>query len=90
MANWTPTGLIGDLFRMIGKHVAPPAGVPNPLQWGDEVSVRERLGGHQIDIRNTRLMAALVFRFSVAGTIEFYRVNYGPTRRAYAALSDNG
>jgi SAM-dependent methyltransferase len=90
MANWTPTGFIGDLFRMTGKHVAPPAGVPSPLQWGDEVTVRERLDGYVTEIRSTRLMAALVFPFSVADTIEFYRINYGPTLRAFAALSDHG
>jgi SAM-dependent methyltransferase len=90
MANWTLTGFIGDLFRMTGKHVAPPAGVPSPLLWGDEAVVRERLDGHVTDIRSTRLTAALVFPFSVADTIEFYRVNYGPTLRAFRALSDTG
>jgi 2-polyprenyl-3-methyl-5-hydroxy-6-metoxy-1,4-benzoquinol methylase len=89
MANWTPTGFIGDLFRLTGKHVAPPAGVPSPLQWGDEATVRERLAGHVADIRCTRHIATLVFPFSVADTIEFYRVNYGPTLRAFAALSDD-
>lgn len=90
MANWTPTGFIGDLFKVTGKHVAPPAGVPSPLQWGDEAAVHERLDRYVTDIRNTRLMATLVFPFSVADTIEFYRVNYGPTLRAFAALSDTG
>jgi len=90
MANWTPTGFIGDLFRVTGKHIAPPAGVPSPLQWGDEAAVRERLDRYVTDIRSTRLTATLVFPFSVADTIEFYRVNYGPTLRAFAALSDTG
>lgn len=90
MANWTPTGFIGDLFRVTGKHVDPPAGVPSPLQWGDETAVRVRLDGHVTDIRSTRLTATLVFPFSVADTIEFYRVNYGPTLSAFAALSDTG
>jgi SAM-dependent methyltransferase len=90
MANWTPSGFIGDLFRMTGKHGDPPAGVPSPLQWGDEAAVRERLDGHVTDIRSTRLTATLVFPFSVADTIEFYRVNYGPTLSAFAALSDTG
>jgi SAM-dependent methyltransferase len=90
MANWTPAGFIGDLFRMTGKHVAPAAGAPSPLQWGDEVAVRERLDAYVTDIRCTRQTAALVFPFSVADTIEFYRVNYGPTLRAFAALYDDG
>jgi SAM-dependent methyltransferase len=86
MANWTPTGFIGDLFRMTGKHVTPPAGVPSPLQWGDEATVRERLAGQVTGIQTTRLMADLKFPFSVADTIEFYRVHYGPTLKAFAAL----
>ena len=90
MANWTPTGFIGDLFKVTGKHVAPPAGVPSPLQWGDEGAVRERLDGYATGIQSTRLTARLVFPFSVADTIEFYRVNYGPTLRAFAALSETG
>jgi ubiquinone/menaquinone biosynthesis C-methylase UbiE len=90
MASWTPTGFIGDLFKVTGKHVAPPAGVPSPLQWGDEAAVRERLDRYVTDIRTTRLTAMLVFPFSVAVTIEFYRINYGPTLRAFAALSDTG
>ena len=90
MANWTPTGFIGDLFKVTGKHVAPPAGVPSPLQWGDEAAVRERLDRYATGIRSTRLTARLVFPFSVADTIEFYRVNYGPTLRAFATLSDTG
>jgi hypothetical protein len=53
MVNWTPTGFIGELFKVTGKHVAPPAGVPSPLLWGDEATVRERFSGHGTDIRVT-------------------------------------
>ena len=87
MANWTPTGFIGELFRVTGRHVAPVAGAPSPLQWGDEATVRERLASRTTDVQTTRLMAELKFPFSVADTIEFYRLHYGPTLRAFAALS---
>ncbi len=89
MANWTPTGFIGDLFRMTGRHVAPPSGVPSPLQWGDEAIVRERLAGQVTDVQTTRMIAQLSFPFSVKDTIEFYRVHYGPTLRAFASLSED-
>ena len=88
MANWTPTGFIGDLFKVTGKHVAPPAGIPSPLLWGDLNTVQERLHKNVSDVQGTRLIAKLVFPLSVSETIEFYRVNYGPTLRAFAALSD--
>ena len=60
------------------------------MQWGDEAAVRERFDRYATDIRSTRLTATLVFPFSVADTIDFYRLNYGPTLRAFAALSDTG
>lgn len=87
MANWTPAGFVGELFRITGRHVAPVAGAPSPLQWGDEATVRERLASRTTDVQTTRLMAELKFPFSVAETIEFYRLHYGPTVRAFAALS---
>jgi ubiquinone/menaquinone biosynthesis C-methylase UbiE len=87
MANWTPTGFIGDLFKATAKHVAPPVGVQSPLQWGDENVVRERLGNRVSDIKTVRVMAQLTLPFSVAETIEFYRIYYGPTLRAFAGLS---
>jgi hypothetical protein len=74
---------------MTGKHVAPPAGVLSPLQWGDEMAVRERLGEYATDVRTTRLTAQLKFPFSVAETIEFYRLHYGPTLKAFATLSED-
>jgi SAM-dependent methyltransferase len=88
MANWTPTGFVGELFKVTGKHVAPPAGVPSPLLWGDEATVRERLGAHASEIRITRILEKLKFPFSIAETVEFYRLYYGPTLRAFAALSE--
>ena len=44
MANWTPTGFIGEMLRTTVRYVPPPAGVPSPLLWGSENAVRARLG----------------------------------------------
>ena len=57
------------------------------MQWADEATVHERLDSGTTDVQTTRLMAELKFPFSVADTIEFYRLHYGPTLRAFAALS---
>ena len=43
MANWTPAGFAGQMFKTVGKHVPPPPDIPPPSQWGDEAIVRERL-----------------------------------------------
>ena len=86
MANWTPTGFIGELFRVTGRYVAPPSGIPSPLQWGDETVARERLGHCASTIEMARRHARLELPFSVSETVEFYRLNYGPTLKAFAAL----
>jgi 2-polyprenyl-3-methyl-5-hydroxy-6-metoxy-1,4-benzoquinol methylase len=88
MANWTPGGFIGRLFAVTGKHVAAPAGVPSPLLWGDDATVRDRFRSGATEMATARLIARLEFPLPISETIEFYRVNYGPTSRAFAALSD--
>jgi SAM-dependent methyltransferase len=44
LANWTPEGFLGDLFRLMGKFVPPPAGLASPVQWGREAHLAERCG----------------------------------------------
>jgi SAM-dependent methyltransferase len=90
MANWTPTGFIGELFKVTGKHVSPPAGAPSPLLWGDENTVRERFSMDATDIRIGRHLVQVKFPFSISETVEFYRLYYGPTLRAFAGLSEAG
>jgi SAM-dependent methyltransferase len=90
LASWTPSGFIGELFRVTGRHVPPPAGVASPLLWGDETAVRERLGNRVANIEMERILASLEFPFSVPETVEFYRIHYGPTLRAFAGLSEAG
>jgi 2-polyprenyl-3-methyl-5-hydroxy-6-metoxy-1,4-benzoquinol methylase len=88
IASWTPTGFIGELFKVTGKHVTPPTGVPSPLLWGDENAIRARLGDQTSDLQTTRILAAIALPFSIAETVEFYRLNYGPTLKAFASLSE--
>lgn len=90
LASWTPSGFVGELFRVTGQHVPPPAGVANPLLWGDETAVRERLGNRVANIDMERILASLEYPFSVPETVEFYRIHYGPTLRAFAGLSEAG
>lgn len=90
MANWTPTGFIGQMFKATGKHVAPPQNTPSPLLWGDEKAVRERLGGGVSEINFERRFISFHFPFGVKETIEFWREFYGPTHKAFAALDAEG
>lgn len=88
MANWTPGGFIGQLFRTTGARVPPPAGMPSPILWGDEATVRERLRDGFPDIETTTAVTVFRFPFPVAETVEFFRLYYGPTQRAFGALSE--
>jgi SAM-dependent methyltransferase len=89
MANWTPEGFIGQMFKVTGKHVPPPPNMPSPLKWGDEATVRERLSAGITDLQITRQMAAFKYPFSPAEVVEFFRMYYGPTQRAFGALDDH-
>ncbi len=85
MANWTPEGFIGQLFRVIGAYVPPPAGTKSPALWGSEPRIVELFGPEAIDIRCVRRDFKFRYR-SAAHWIEVFRNFYGPTHKAYAAL----
>jgi ubiquinone/menaquinone biosynthesis C-methylase UbiE len=85
MANWTPEGFIGQLFRVIGSYLPPPAGTKSPALWGTEPRIVELFGKEATDIRCERRI--FNFRYqSAAHWIEVFRNFYGPTHKAYAAL----
>jgi len=87
MANWTPEGFIGKMFQVFKAHLPPPpAGVPSPMSWGDEATVRARLRHGLADVRLTRRIALMRYPFPPAETVEFFRQYYGPTQKAFAAL----
>ncbi len=85
LANWTPEGFIGQLFRMIGAYVPPPAGLQSPALWGSESRIVEWFGVHARDIQCARRVFNFRYR-SAAHWIEVFRSFYGPTHKAYAAL----
>ena len=89
LASWTPDGFIGRVFRVMGKHVAPPAGLRPPSEWGTERRLRELFGGELRALRATE--REFVFRYrSPAHWIEVFRTWYGPIHRAFQALPPDG
>lgn len=86
LANWSPDGFIGKMFTVFARHLPPPAGFPSPLLWGDETVVRARLASTTENLRVTRRISPMRFPFDPAGTVEFFRRYYGPTRRAFETL----
>jgi SAM-dependent methyltransferase len=85
LANWTPEGFIGQLFKVIGAYLPPPAGLKSPALWGTEPHMVELFGNEAADIRTDR--RTFNFRYeSATHWIEIFRDYYGPTHKAFAAL----
>ena len=89
MANWTPAGFAGKMFRTIAKFIAP-SGMPSPVLWGDEATVRERLGPHVSRLSLTRRDYQFNYPFPPSDVVNFFRLYYGPTNRAFASLDRAG
>jgi SAM-dependent methyltransferase len=85
LASWTPGGFIGGLFRTVGAHSPPPAGVQSPLLWGTESHLRDLLGGGVASL--DAVERTFTFRFPTAERfVAFFRRWYGPTVHAFTAL----
>jgi ubiquinone/menaquinone biosynthesis C-methylase UbiE len=85
MANWTPEGFIGRLFKIIGAHLPPPAGLKSPALWGTESHIVELFGAHAANIQCLRRQFNFRYR-SAAHWVQIFRDFYGPTLKAFAAL----
>jgi SAM-dependent methyltransferase len=89
LANWTPGGFVGEMFRVTAAHVPPSASVPSPLLWGDAAIVGVRLDG-VAELRRTLRNAVFELPFEPAAVVEHFRAWYGPTLDAFAALDSAG
>jgi SAM-dependent methyltransferase len=83
LASWTPEGFIGQLFKVLGRHLPPPAGVKPPSLWGTEARLQELFPGARI------AASRQIFNFryrSAAHWLEVFKTYYGPTHKAFLAL----
>jgi ubiquinone/menaquinone biosynthesis C-methylase UbiE len=88
LANWTPQSYIGEMFKVLGRHVPPPAGVQPPALWGTEEHLQE-LFGDAGDIAITP--RTFTFRYaSGAHFVDVFRRWYGPVHKAFASLGEDG
>ena len=89
MANWTPQGFVGQMFKTISKFIAP-SGMPSPVLWGDETTVCERLGKGLSELTLVRCHYTFSYPFPPSEVVEFFRLYYGPTNQAFASLDNGG
>jgi hypothetical protein len=89
MANWTPQGFVGQMFKTVSTFSAP-SGMPSPVLWGDENTVRERLGKGLSDLTLVRRHYTFSYPFPPSEVVEFFRLYYGPINQASASLDGAG
>lgn len=89
LANWTADGFIGEVFKLLGSYIAPPAGVRSPALWGDAGWLEGALGAEAQAMRIER--RSFTFRYrSPAHFIDVFRTLYGPVHKAFQALDQDG
>lgn len=87
LANWTPEGFIGQVFKTLGKYLPPPAGAKSPALWGTPSRITEMFGAAAASIKAER--RSFMFRYrSPEHFLEIFKSYYGPMLKAFAALDD--
>jgi SAM-dependent methyltransferase len=86
IASWTPTGFIGEMLKTTVRYVPAPTTLPSPLLWGTDDAVRARLGAGASSLTLTRRMMTFDYPFPPEQVVKHFRLWYGPTLRAFAAL----
>jgi ubiquinone/menaquinone biosynthesis C-methylase UbiE len=85
LANWTPDGFIGQVFKTIGKHVPPPAGAKSPALWGTRARLGELFEPHASSVKSSQ--RNFVFRYrSAEHWLDIFKTYYGPVLKTFAAL----
>jgi len=90
MANWTPDGFVGKMFRLSSRHVPPPAGLPAPSLWGDDAVVRQRFGAQVSGVQSAPRDITFDYPFGPQRVVQFFRDYFGPTQVAFSKLDAAG
>jgi ubiquinone/menaquinone biosynthesis C-methylase UbiE len=90
MANWTPQGFVGRTFQLTAKMAPPPPGVPAPVLWGDEETVRRRFSKQVSSLSLTRQKISFDYPFPPNEVVAFFRQYFGPTQMAFKSLGLDG
>ncbi|WP_285358009.1 class I SAM-dependent methyltransferase [Pseudomonas sp. lyk4-R2A-10] len=85
LANWTPEGFVGQMFKTLGRYLPPPPGSQPPSNWGAEAWLHSHFDDRQFQVQVTRRHFNFRYR-SAAHFIDVFRHWYGPVHKAFAAL----
>jgi hypothetical protein len=85
LANWTPEGFIGQVFKTLGKYLPPPAGAKSPALWGTQARITEMFGTSAASILVEKRNFAFRYR-SPEHFLDIFKSYYGPMLKAFAAL----
>jgi SAM-dependent methyltransferase len=89
MANWTPEGFTGKMFRLTNRYLPPPVELPAPTLWGDEAVARLRLTSNGVRVETTRRRAIVFdYPFPPRDVVQFFRDYFGPTKVAFSRLDE--
>jgi ubiquinone/menaquinone biosynthesis C-methylase UbiE len=88
LANWTPQGFIGQMFKTLGQYLPPPAGAKSPALWGTRERLAELFGGGATSIKAEPRNFTFRYR-SPAHFIDVFTTYYGPMLKAVAALDED-
>ncbi len=86
MANWTPDGHAGQMFKLSGKYLPPPP-MPAPVLWGVPEEVAKRFGDSVTDLKTTPRLADMIFEYGPAEVVEHFRQYFGPTVMAFKLIA---
>jgi len=89
LANWTPEGFIGQVFKTLGKYLPPPAGAKSPALWGTQERITEMFGTAAASIKAEKRHFAFRYR-SPEHFLDIFKSYYGPMLKAFAALDEAG
>jgi len=86
MGNWTPSGFVGQMFKLHGKYAPPSPLMVPPVKWGDEETVRSRFEDGISHLKLSQHLYPFKYPFPASQVVELFRAYYGPTNKAFAAL----
>ncbi|HZK16438.1 MAG TPA: methyltransferase domain-containing protein [Solirubrobacterales bacterium] len=89
MANWSPDGFVGRMFKVTGRGAAPPPGVQPPSAWGTEQRLQELFGDEITDLKVNRREYRIRFH-GADHMIEYFRTYFGPVKTVWDNLDEVG